>query len=538
MSSTLAAAVSEAREQSLGQMIRRSASRYGAKTALVCGSTSYSYRLLDTIVDGIACGLLAKGLRPGDRIAILSRNSHHFATLRFGAARAGLTLVPVNVMLKVEEIAYVLRHSRAKALFVDHHNLDNGRRAAAIVPTVARVLGIPSAEDTVPTGLEVLDPLPADRSGRSLPVVDRNDVAQIIYTSGTESLPKGVLLTHESLLWQYQTCAYELELRASDVFLHTMPMFHCAQLDTFLGPCLMAGATNVIAASPSPDILLPLMREKAVTSFFAPPTIWISLLSAGDLAVKVGGTLAKAYYGASIMPPEVLGQLRSALPDIRFWNCYGQSEIAPLATVLQPDEHDRRPGSVGKPVINVETRLVNDQGGEVGEGETGEIVHRSPQLMTGYLDDPDKTAAAFEGGWFHSGDLAVRDAEGFLWIVDRKKDMIKTGGENVASSEVENALHAHPAVAEAAVVGLPDPRWIEAITAVVVLRPGSSASADDLIQHCRGRLAHFKSPKSVVFVDAIPRNASGKLLKRELREWIANGGPSSQSAGGSGLEGA
>lgn len=210
--------------------------------------------------------------------------------------------------------------------------------------------------------------------------------------------------------------------------------------------------------------------------------------------------------------------MRKTLPGIRLWNCYGQTEIAPLATVLAPEDHDGRPGSVGKAVINVETRVVDDDGCDVPRGQVGEIVHRSPQLMSGYLADPDKTAAAFQGGWFHSGDLGVLDEEGFLRVVDRKKDMIKTGGENVASSEVENAIFAMEQVAEVAVIGLPDPRWIEKVVAVVVPRPGANLNSEVITAHCRSRLAGFKVPKEIVFLEALPKNASGKILKRSLRD--------------------
>ena len=210
-------------------------------------------------------------------------------------------------------------------------------------------------------------------------------------------------------------------------------------------------------------------------------------------------------------------ELIERIPQMRLWNFYGQTEIAPLATVLKPEDQLRKPGSAGRPAINVETRVVDDQMNDVRVGEVGEIVHRSSQLLLGYFHDPERTAAAFEGGWFHSGDLGVIDEEGYLSVVDRKKDMIKTGGENVASREVEEALYRLAGVSEVAVIGLPHPRWIEAVTAVVVLKPGVLLDEAAVIAHCAGQLAHFKVPKGVVFVDALPKNPSGKLLKRDLR---------------------
>ena len=217
------------------------------------------------------------------------------------------------------------------------------------------------------------------------------------------------------------------------------------------------------------------------------------------------------------MPVEVLREIQRRLPQVRLWNFYGQTEIAPLATVLKPEDQIRKAGSAGKPVLNVETRVVNDRMENVSPGEVGEIVHRSPQLLLGYFEDKEKTAAAFEGGWFHSGDLATVDEEGYITVVDRKKDMIKSGGENVASREVEETIYRMPQVSEVAVIGLPDPYWIEAVTAILVVKPGEMLDEAAVVAHCRENMAHFKVPKRVIFVENLPRNPSGKLLKRELR---------------------
>ena len=222
------------------------------------------------------------------------------------------------------------------------------------------------------------------------------------------------------------------------------------------------------------------------------------------------------------MPVEVLLEMSRRLPDVRLYNFYGQTEMSPMATLLRPEDQVRKAGSAGRAALNVETQVVGDDGRPVAPGEVGEIVHRSPHAMLGYWNDPEKTAEAFHGGWFHSGDLGVLDEEGYLSVVDRKKDMIKTGGENVASREVEEAIYAHPAVQEVAIFGIPDPKWIEAVTAAVVLRAGEQASETELIAFCRERLAGFKAPKHVVLVDELPKNASGKILKRNLRERFAD----------------
>ena len=287
--------------------------------------------------------------------------------------------------------------------------------------------------------------------------------------------------------------------------------------------------TSIITGQPQPSVVLPLLERHRITSFFAPPSIWIALLRSPLFDATDLSSLEKGYYGASIMPVEVLREMQKRLPKVRLWNLYGQTEIAPLATVLPPDEQLSKAGSAGKCTLNVETRVVDDDMQDVAAGEVGEIVHRSPQLLTGYYNDPERTAAAFAGGWFHSGDLATVDEDGYITVVDRKKDMIKTGGENVASREVEEVIYRMPEVSEVAVVGLPDPYWIEAVSAFVVVKAGQSADEASILAHSRQHLASFKVPKRVVFVDSLPKNPSGKVLKRELRkafDGIGAAGPS------------
>ena len=496
-----------ARQHAIGDLPRRTAARYPDKLAICFGDTSWTYRAFDAICNRLANGLIDRGLVAGDRVAILSRNSHAFAALRFALARIGGVLVPINFMLNAQEIAYILRSSGAVALAVSDEFLETGARAIALETRVSQTLRLSPFD-----GL-----LSGNAAAPDLPVAS-DALAQIVYTSGTESLPKGAMLTHDAVLWQYVSCIVDAAIDASDVILHALPMYHCAQLDVFLGPAVYQGATSVIASAPTPDIVLPLIAEHRITSFFAPPTVWIGLLRSPLFDRLDHSSLTKGYYGASIMPVEVLREILRRVPQLRLWNLYGQTEIAPLATVLGPDEQLRKAGSCGRPTMNVETRVVDDQLRDVQPGEVGEIVHRSPQLLTGYYDAPDKTASAFEGGWFHSGDLATVDDDGYITVVDRKKDMIKSGGENVASREVEEAIYRLPQVSEVAVIGLPDPKWIEAVSAVVVVKPGQALDAAALIAHCQEELASFKVPKQVFFCEALPKNPSGKILKRELRQ--------------------
>jgi fatty-acyl-CoA synthase len=287
-------------------------------------------------------------------------------------------------------------------------------------------------------------------------------------------------------------------------------------------PDLLLGASTTLVQAFDPATCLRLIESERITSFFAPPTAWIALLRHPDFATRDLTSLRKIYYGASIMPVPVLQELRTRLPGVAPYNLYGQSEIGPLATVLRPEEHDARPASAGRPVFNVETRIVDSEMKDVGPGVSGELVHRSPQLMVGYWDKPEATAEAFEGGWFHSGDVGWHDAEGYITITDRIKDVINTGGVVVSSREVEDVLFKHPAVSEAAVVSLPHPKWVEAVAAIVVLRPGAHVDETTLIDYARGELAPFKVPKRIFFSASIPRNTAGKVLKRVLRDEYAN----------------
>ena len=507
------------RRQTLGDLVTRSAARSPHKLAIACGDVRWTYAEFDALATRVAAGLAGRGIAKGTRVAVLARNSHAFAALRFGLARLGAVLVPINFMLKAEEVAYILRHAGAVMLATDSGLAALARAAAALDTKVQQFVWLPSEAPTAPEpGMIAFDEIAACADALPEPQLDGSDLLQIVYTSGTESSPKGAMLTHDAVLWQYVSCLVDAGISSDDLALHALPLYHCAQLDVFLGPSIYCGASNIITAAPTPDNLLPLIAKHRITSFFAPPTVWISLLRSPLFDTTDLSSLRKGYYGASIMPVAVLRELAERLPKVRLWNLYGQTEIAPLATMLGPEDQLRKPGSCGRAVLNVQTRVVDDAMRDIRPGEVGEIVHRSPHVMLGYFHDDERTASAFEGGWFHSGDLGTIDDEGYITVVDRKKDMIKTGGENVASREVEETIYRLPQVSEVAVVGLPHPRWVEAVVAVIVLKPGQALTEGQVLAHCNAQMAGFKAPKGVVFVEALPKNPSGKLLKRQLRE--------------------
>ncbi|OLL19310.1 MULTISPECIES: acyl-CoA synthetase [unclassified Rhodococcus (in: high G+C Gram-positive bacteria)] len=501
---------SDPRANTVDGVLHRSAARFPHRTALRFGDRTLTYRELDDAVTRAAARLRALGLDQGDRVAAYGTNSDAYVVGYLAVARAGLVHVPINYALRGEELSYLLGQSGARAVLVDPALAGNLEQVLADVPA-EHVLPLRDADDSLLTAACAGEVPELDVT------VSDADLVQLLYTSGTTSKPKGAMMPHRALVHEYTSSIVALDLTADDNPLVCMPLYHSAGMHVFMMPYLAVGAT--ITLLPAPDIpeILRLVESERIGSLFLAPTVWVPLANHPDLETRDLSSLRKAQYGASIMPVTVLNRLRGRYPGLGFYNCFGQSEIGPLATVLRPEEHEDRPSSCGKAVLFVETRVVDADGNDVPDGESGEVLYRSPQLCLGYWDNPEATAEAFRDGWFHSGDLVTRDPEGYITVVDRIKDVINTGGILVASREVEDALYTHEAVAEVAVIGTPDEKWIEAVTAVVVLRDGADVDERELIDHVKQRLAPFKVPKLVRFVDTLPRNQSGKLLKRELR---------------------
>jgi fatty-acyl-CoA synthase len=515
------AMIAAARQQSLAGLLRRSALRRPDKTALIFAGRTWSYAELDAVVTRTAKALEVRGISRGDRVALLSHNSDCFVVAYFAVARLGAISVPINFMLTGDEVAFILEHSGCRAIIVQDALVPVADHAVRAVGTLDLQVVITEAQP--PPGWERMQDLMENDDGEPVEGGAGDDEPiQLMYTSGTESRPKGVMLSTRSLLAQYVSCIVDGQMSGEDVEVHALPLYHCAQLHCFLTPSIYLGATNIILPGADASSILESIERYGATKLFCPPTVWISLLRHPDFDTRDLSSLAKAYYGASIMPVPVLTEIAQRLPGMKLFNFYGQTEMAPVATVLQPEDQIRKAGSAGRAAINVETRVVDDQDNPVQAGTVGEIVHRSPHAMLGYWNAPELTAAAFRGGWLHTGDLGTLDDEGYLTIVDRKKDMIKTGGENVASREVEETMYQHPAVSEVAVFATPHPRWIEAVTAAVVLRDGYAVTEAELIEFCGTRLARFKVPKRVVVYGGLPKNASGKVLKRELRTSLSS----------------
>lgn len=452
-------------------------------------------------------------------VTVMSKNSLDFVIVKFALARIGAVMIPINYMLSTEEIRYILEHAEVNAFIASAEYASILDQSASRLEIRHRYLMDISVIDN--KELSSWTTLSNIREGQPKGFVDAEisdgDLAQILYTSGTESHPKGVMLSHKSIVSEYVSSIVDGKMGVEDIVVHALPFYHSAQSHVFLGPSIYLGSSGIILEAARPEVILKTIEEEGATLLFFPPTVWIGLLRHPDFDKRDLSTLEKCYYGAAIMPREILKELAERLPGARFWNFYGQTEVAPLATALQPEDQLRKLGSAGKATLNVQTKIVDVNDDEVKRGAIGEIVHRTPHAMTGYLHDPDKTADAFKNGWFHSGDLGVMDDEGYVTIIDRKKDMINTGGENVSSREVEETIYQMSDVSEVAVISIPDPYWIEAVTANIVLKEGKRLTEKEVKFFCKDNLSRFKIPKHVAFTDEMPKNPSGKVLKRSLR---------------------
>lgn len=525
MNDTTQDLVNIARARDISDILRLQAKRAPNKLALAYEGHSDTFAELDAIVTRTANAIRSFGIMPGDKVAVLSHNNRAYVLLRFAIIRAGAIFTPINFMLNANEVAFILSHSGARAVLVEDSLCAIADDAIAQLKTTPLLKAfIPHDSVEVPSdwiSVETWFEFPAEAP--LAPIRNEDDPVQIMYTSGTESRPKGVLLSSRALLAQYVTCIADGGMEANDVELHCLPLYHCAQLDCFLTVDFYLGATSYLHRSADPASMLEAIERDRITKLFCPPTVWISLLRHPDFERRDLSTLVKGYYGASIMPATIIQELSARLPNLRLWNFYGQTEMAPVATILKPEDQLRRLGSAGRPGLNVETMVVDDLDNPLAPGMVGEIVHRSPQAMLGYYNDPEKTAVAFANGWFHSGDLGRFDEDGYLYVVDRKKDMIKSGGENVASREVEEVLFCDEQVGEVAVFGIPDTKWIEAVVAAVVPKDRRTFDLSRLVDHAAANLAPYKRPKQFFVVDSLPKNASGKVLKTELRRTVVGG---------------
>jgi acyl-CoA synthetase (AMP-forming)/AMP-acid ligase II len=476
---------------------------YADRTALAPGGTRITFRELHERVQGIAAALSKLGFRVGDRLGLLLPNGPEYIQLVYACSLLGVIVVPLNTRLSLAEIDRVLADASPHGL-VRHSSLP--------VPTVR----LPRER--------VLDQEPLEVRNDSFPDVfyDPQAVLALIYTSGTTGHPKGVMVTHANVLANVQNFNFWMRYTEAGVYLHAAPIFHIADF-----PCIFAapafGACQVTIPKFDPRGFCEAVDRERVSHTVLVPTM-INLLTQFPEVKKYDlSSLQVLAYGGSPMPPDLIRRTRELLPQVKLVQAYGLSESGFL-TGLQDQEHtDDRLLSCGRPCPGIDLRVTDDSGKQVEVGKSGELVARGANIMRGYWNNPGETALAFRDGSFRTGDIGYQDSEGYFYILDRLKDMIVTGGENVYSGEVEAVIYAHPAVREAAVFGIPDPKWGEVVMACVVLKPGSTLTVDDLIAFCRQSLASYKIPRRVEFSNTeLPKGGSGKILKRLLREqfWV------------------
>ena len=465
-------------------------------------------------VAALAGGLRQRGVDRGDVVALLSYNCPEMLETVFAANHLGAIAMPINWRLAAPEVRYILEHSQARALVCDEPLIGLADDAMAEMTDAPVRAGIAASP---PAGWNALAELRDEGAPAPRVAAAPDDVHRLMYTSGTTGRPKGVMLTHANLAWKNLAHLVEFGFTRDDLGLACGPLYHVGALDLTTTTLVAAGATTVIHRGFDAAAVVDELERSRITTVWLAPAMVNAIMALPDVGARDLSSVRVIINGGEKMPIPLIERIQRTFPSAWFADAYGLTETVSGDTFLDRDSIITKLGSVGRPCLHLDLDVWDDEGRSVGPGEKGEIVLRGPKVFAGYWRDPEATATAFAGGWFHTGDIGVRDEDGYLWIVDRLKDMIVSGGENIAGSEVERVLYEHDAVLEAAVVGRPDERWGEVPVAHVVLKPDADVSGEELIEHCRANLAKFKVPKDVLFLDALPRNPSGKILKRELR---------------------
>ena len=497
------------------------AARTPEKALTVHRGDTTTYREMADRSAALAAGLHTHGVGAGDVVALLSYNCPELLEALFAANHLGAIAMPINWRLAAPEVRYILEHSGAKALVCDAELIELADAATAGVEgTLARIA---IADGEIADGwLALADVRAAGEAGADpawMPAAP-DDVHRLMYTSGTTGRPKGVMLTHANLAWKNLAHLVEFGFTSADLGLACGPLYHVGALDLTTTTLIAAGATVILHRAFDAAAVVDELERSRVSTVWLAPAMVNAIMALPDVESRDLSSVRVIINGGEKMPIPLIERIQRTFPSAWFADAYGLTETVSGDTFLDRDSIITKLGSVGRPCLHLDLDVWDEQGNPVAPGERGEIVLRGPKVFKGYWKNPEATAEAFAGNWFHTGDIGVRDEDGYLFIVDRLKDMIVSGGENIAGSEVERVLYEHPAVLEVAVVARPDERWGEVPVAYVALRPDADAAAvteDELIEHCRTQLAKFKVPKAVTFIDALPRNPSGKVLKRELR---------------------
>ena len=506
----------------LGDILRRNAKLYPDKTAIIFEGKKYSYGETDNRIKRLANGLRSKGIQRGDRVGLLEHPCPQFIELYLAIPKIGAVLVPLNCRLAGRELEYVINDAEVKMLIMGDEFIEVVTSIQHDLKTVGTFFCIGKA----PSGMGTYEDLITGYSPEVPEIeIKEDDVAVQMYTSGTTGRPKGAMITHKNLVSMYMIRIIDFKLDKDDIFLSSVPFYHTAAEYALV--ILYVGGTLIIHKRFDPGNFLDTLEAEKVTLTLGVPSMINFILQHME---KYPGnykldSLKMFLYGASPMPIALLRKAIEGFGNV-FLHSYGLTEASPGVSFLKSEEHilegpeekTRRLASCGKEIFNVEVRVVNEKNIDVKPGEIGEIILKGDGVMKGYWKLPKETAETIRDGWLYTGDIGTIDEEGYIFIVDRMKDMIISGGENIYPREVEEVLYAHPSILEAAVIGVPDEEWGEAVKAFVVLKEGDKVSEDEIIDFCKKDLASYKKPKSIEFVDALPRNPVGKVLKKELRE--------------------
>jgi len=501
----------------LGGLVARNARTVPDKEGLVFGERRYTWKEVDARSNAVANALAAAGVAKGDKVAMWMTNSDFFVLAFYGIVKAGGVAVPVNFRLAPPEAEYIFQNCDAVALVCDEAF---GPAVAEMRPRLKAVRAIWSAGAGQVEGMAPLAEAIAGGDARDPGVaVDESDDSEILYTSGTTGRPKGALLTHHNQMVVATTMAILVNIAPSDRILHVAPLFHSAELNLYLNPGTYVGATHVVLPAFVPNQVLETIQREKITQFFGAPVMYNFMMAVPDFERYDLSSVRYYGYGAAPMAAESVRQMIAKFKTDRFFCLCGLTEGGPGGVALLPADQVRKAGAGGKYIVNMESRLADPEGRTITmPGVVGELVLKGETIMKGYYQNPQATAATIRDGWLYTGDLGVMDEEGYITLVDRSKDMIITGGENVYSKEVEDAIYEHPAVAEAVIIGVPHPEWGETVAAVAALKPGQTLELSELRAFLKPRIADYKIPRRLEIVDQLPRNVSGKVLKYRLRE--------------------
>jgi acyl-CoA synthetase (AMP-forming)/AMP-acid ligase II len=489
--------------------------KYPQKRAVVVEEQACTFAELHQRTQRLAGGLLKLGLCKGDKVALLMLNRIEFSEIYFGVLRCGGILVALNARLKGQELSYMIQHSEARVLIFED---SFGEEVKKIQSQIHQVKDLIMVGETIPQRFVSYQDLILDsHTGDSQIEVGDDDEACILYTSGTTGAPKGVVITHKNIFIEAINHIVEWDVRFEDVELYPIPLFHAGGLAA-LSRTVVIGNTLLLMKSFDPERFIEIIDREKVTRTGLVSTMCAFILDLPRLDTHKACSLRLMIIGGSILPIEIKKKMMELFPRVGIYETYGQTETTGSIACLKPVDALRKPGSIGKVFFLNEIRLVDEQDNEVSPGEVGELVVRGPNVMKNYYKNPQATAEVLKGVWFHTGDLARQDEDGYLYLVDRKKDMIVSGGVNIYPREIEEVLYAHPKILEAAVIGVADPVMKETVKAIVVLKSGEKVGEKEVIDFCRERLAGYKNPRAVDFVRSLPKNPAGKILKSELRQ--------------------